>query len=88
MATMDDKILGEKLQYYYSSSDDERDDDDDDVKCSGEDADCGEGETSCQPDEDFTSGSATHVRLNTVSIHPKKKKERKSFMLSRVQLST
>ncbi|KAJ8046881.1 Phosducin-like protein [Holothuria leucospilota] len=62
MATMDDKILGEKLQYYYSSSDDERDDDDDDdVKCSGEDADCGEGETSCQPDEDFTSGSATHT---------------------------
>ena len=29
MATLDDKLLGEKTQYYYSSSEDERDPEDD-----------------------------------------------------------
>ena len=30
MATLDDKLLGEKLHYYCSSSESEREDDDDD----------------------------------------------------------
>lgn len=29
MATLDDKLMGEKMQYYCSSSEDERDDEDD-----------------------------------------------------------
>ena len=60
MATLDDKLLGEKLQYYYSSSDESGGEDDDD---SG-----GEGKKSAkmptvQPplEPEFAGGPATHV---------------------------
>ncbi|XP_041459724.1 phosducin-like protein [Lytechinus variegatus] len=36
MATLDDKLLGEKTQYYYSDSDEDRAEDDDDDKSSGD----------------------------------------------------
>lgn len=65
MATLDDKILGEKLQYYYSSSDedDKEEEEDDDRCCGGDEVDCEEKESPFSAGEDFTSGSATHVRF-------------------------
>lgn len=63
MATLDDKILGEKLQYYYSSSDedDKEEEEDDDRCCGGDEVDCEEKESPFSAGEDFTSGSATHT---------------------------
>ncbi len=63
MATLDDKLLGEKLQYYYSSSEDES---------GGEDNDKDEGEereklptkmpsVQAPLEPEFAGGPATHV---------------------------
>lgn len=62
MATLDDKILGEKLQYYYSSSDEDDKDDEEDGCCGGKDDNCEGIESPLNPGEDFSSGGATHVR--------------------------
>ncbi|XP_071815519.1 phosducin-like protein isoform X1 [Apostichopus japonicus] len=61
MATLDDKILGEKLQYYYSSSDEDDKDDEEDGCCGGKDDNCEGIESPLNPGEDFSSGGATHT---------------------------
>lgn len=61
MATLDDRLLGEKLHYYCSSSEDEDDDDDDDK----EEKDSGPTEATNipTPDTDLHAweGTATNV---------------------------
>lgn len=62
MTTLDDKLLGEKLQYYYSSSEDE-----------GSDNEDGEGENKTirdanveEPELDYSAdGSAVNTGINT-----------------------
>ncbi|XP_047229463.1 phosducin-like protein [Girardinichthys multiradiatus] len=56
MTTLDDKLLGEKLQYYYSSSEDEGSDDEDGEKKTIRDA------SATEPDIDFSAdGSAVNT---------------------------
>lgn len=67
MTTLDDKILGEKLQYYYSSSEDEGSDNED-----GE----GEGKTIRdanvnEPEIDYSAdGSAVNTGDYSTHTHP------------------
>lgn len=68
MTTLDDKILGEKLQYYYSSSEDE-----------GSDNEDGEGENKTirdanvdEPEIDYSAdGSAVNTGDNANTRTPK-----------------
>lgn len=67
MTTLDDKILGEKLQYYYSSSEDE-----------GSDNEDGEGESKTirdanvnEPEIDYSAdGSAVNTGDYSTQTHP------------------
>lgn len=66
MTTLDDKILGEKLQYYYSSSEDE-----------GSDNEDGEGESKTirdavnEPEIDYSAdGSAVNTGYYSTQTHP------------------
>jgi len=68
MTTLDDKILGEKLQYYYSSSEDEGSDneDEDGEKKTIRDANVGEPEIDYSADGSaVNTGTNTHTHTHT-----------------------
>lgn len=67
MTTLDDKILGEKLQYYYSSSEDEGSDNEDE---DGENKTIRDASVT-EPEIDYSAdGSAVNTGTNT-STHTK-----------------
>lgn len=61
MTTLDDKLLGEKLQYYYSSSEDEGSDDEDGEKKTIRDAGVSEAEIDYSAD-----GSSVNTGNNNI----------------------
>lgn len=73
MTTLDDKILGEKLQYYYSSSEDEGSDNDDE---DGENKTIRDAEVT-EPEIDYSAdGSAVNTGCtNRYSAFTGKKKQ-------------
>lgn len=74
MTTLDDKILGEKLQYYYSSSEDEGSDNDDE---DGENKTIRDAEVT-EPEIDYSAdGSAVNTGCtNRCSAFTGKKKKK------------
>lgn len=72
MTTLDDKILGEKLQYYYSSSEDEGSDNEDEDGVSKTIRDANTEE----PEIDYSAdGSAVNTGTDTGTCTPKNVKE-------------
>lgn len=67
MATLDDKLLGEKLQYYCSSSEDEKEEGSGD-----EDEGAKMGKAQAAPAPDFTQ-DMTHWQGNSANTGPKGK---------------
>lgn len=74
MATLDDRLLGEKLQYYCSSSEDEDEDDEEEGRGRGDSATAAKQPTDGPPDSDRMSweGSSTNASyrffLSTVML--------------------
>jgi hypothetical protein len=65
MATLDDKLMGEKLQYYCSSSEDEKEDG------SGDEDESGKmGKAQAAPAPDLTK-DMTHWQGNSANTGPK-----------------
>lgn len=66
MSTLEDKIMGEKLQYYCSSSEDEGNDDEDE----GDEAKQGAAKGAPEPSVDLTQ-DMTHWSGNSANTGPK-----------------
>lgn len=72
MSTLEDKIMGEKLQYYCSSSEDEKEESGGE---GGDEADQAKAEAAAAPPVADMTQDMTHWQGNSANTGPKGKKE-------------